>query len=85
MLKELRPDHWKSFEKATLYIDPLTIIIGTNASGKSSTLDALLFFYKEWFRAWVFFKSSTVMSICRLFAAAWNGYAANRKSHSPWS
>ena len=43
MLKELRLDHWKSFEQATLYIDPLTIIIGANASGKSNTLDALLF------------------------------------------
>ncbi|MFZ1983945.1 MAG: AAA family ATPase [Desulfatitalea sp.] len=43
MLKELKLDRWKSFEQATLYIDPLTIIIGTNASGKSNTLDALLF------------------------------------------
>lgn len=43
MLKELRLHHWKSFDRATLYIDPLTIIIGTNASGKSNTLDALLF------------------------------------------
>lgn len=43
MLKELKLHHWKSFDTATLYIDPLTIIIGTNASGKSNTLDALLF------------------------------------------
>ncbi|MFA7239563.1 MAG: AAA family ATPase [Sulfuricellaceae bacterium] len=43
MLKELRLQNWKSFEQGTLYIDPLTIIIGTNASGKSNTLDALLF------------------------------------------
>jgi AAA15 family ATPase/GTPase len=43
MLKELKLHHWKSFESATLYIDPLTIVIGTNASGKSNTLDALLF------------------------------------------
>lgn len=43
MLKELKLHHWKSFEQATLYIDPLTILIGTNASGKSNTLDALLF------------------------------------------
>lgn len=41
MLKELRLQHWKSFDNATLYIDPLTILIGTNASGKSNTLDAL--------------------------------------------
>lgn len=43
MLKEIRLHNWKSFEQATLYIDPLTILIGTNASGKSNTLDALLF------------------------------------------
>jgi len=43
MLKELTLHHWKSFEQATFYIDPLTILIGTNASGKSNTLDALLF------------------------------------------
>lgn len=43
MLKELKLHHWKSFDIATLYIDPLTILIGTNASGKSNTLDALLF------------------------------------------
>jgi len=42
MIKELTLTNWKSFEKATLYIDPLTIIIGANASGKSNTLDALL-------------------------------------------
>jgi predicted ATPase len=43
MLKELKLHQWKSFDKARLYIDPLTILIGTNASGKSNTLDALLF------------------------------------------
>ncbi len=43
MIKELTLTNWKSFDQATLYIDPLTIIIGANASGKSNTLDALLF------------------------------------------
>ena len=43
MLKELKLNHWKSFEEATFYIDPLTILIGANASGKSNLLDALLF------------------------------------------
>jgi len=43
MIKELNLKDWKSFESATLYIDPLTILIGSNASGKSNTLDALLF------------------------------------------
>lgn len=43
MLKTLNLRNWKSFETASLYIDPLTILIGANASGKSNTLDALLF------------------------------------------
>lgn len=43
MIKELKLINWKSFEDATLHIDPLTIIIGANASGKSNALDALLF------------------------------------------
>ena len=43
MITELKLENWKSFRDATLYIDPVTILIGTNASGKSNTLDALLF------------------------------------------
>lgn len=43
MLKELTIRHWKSFEEATLYIDPLTVLVGLNASGKSNVLDALTF------------------------------------------
>jgi len=43
MIKELKLKNWKSFEESTLYIDPLTILIGTNASGKSNLLDAFLF------------------------------------------
>ncbi len=35
MLKELRLVNWKSFRDATLYVDPLTVMIGMNASGKS--------------------------------------------------
>jgi len=35
MIKELKLKNWKSFEDGTLYIDPLTILIGTNASEKS--------------------------------------------------
>jgi hypothetical protein len=41
MIKEVRLENWKSFPKATLYLDPLTILIGTNASGKSNVLDAM--------------------------------------------
>lgn len=37
---------WKSFDESKLYIDPLTIIIGANASGKSNILDALLLLQK---------------------------------------
>ncbi len=46
MIKELTLQNWKSFKDGILYIDPLTIIIGTNASGKSNTLDALLFLHR---------------------------------------
>lgn len=41
MITELRLRNWKSFFDATLYIDPITVIIGTNASGKSNIFDAL--------------------------------------------
>ncbi len=43
MIKEIRLQNWKSFPKATLFLDPLTILIGTNAAGKSNVLDALDF------------------------------------------
>lgn len=43
MLKELTLKDWKSFGQTTLYIDPLTLLIGTNASGKSNLIDALKF------------------------------------------
>jgi len=43
MIEELRLRNWKSFGDSTLYIEPLTFIIGFNASGKSNILDALSF------------------------------------------
>lgn len=43
MITRLHLHNWKSFEDAVLYIDPLTFVIGTNASGKSNILDALNF------------------------------------------
>ncbi len=46
MIKEIELRNWKSFKKSKLYVDPLTILIGTNASGKSNILDALLFLQK---------------------------------------
>ncbi|GAB3480545.1 AAA family ATPase [Azotobacter salinestris] len=42
MITELLLENWKSYERATLHIDPLSVLIGTNASGKSNALDALL-------------------------------------------
>lgn len=45
MIKELNLNNWKSFSNAKLYIDPMTFIIGTNASGKSNVLDALSFLH----------------------------------------
>ncbi|OIP67517.1 MAG: hypothetical protein AUK43_19260 [Oscillatoriales cyanobacterium CG2_30_40_61] len=41
MLKQINLKNWKSFKEATLYIDPITILIGTNSSGKSNIIDAL--------------------------------------------
>jgi len=46
MIKELNLVNWKSFENAKLFIDPLTFLIGTNASGKSNVLDAFNFLYR---------------------------------------
>lgn len=43
MIKEILLTNWKSFSNARLFIDPVTVLIGANASGKSNTLDALLF------------------------------------------
>lgn len=43
MLKKLILENWKSFRYAELPIDPLTILIGTNASGKSNLIEALSF------------------------------------------
>lgn len=43
MLKQITFENWKSFRSAELEIDPLTVLIGTNASGKSNALDGLEF------------------------------------------
>ncbi|MEH2175926.1 AAA family ATPase [Nostoc sp.] len=43
MLKQLILENWKSFRYAELPLDPLTVLIGTNASGKSNVLEALEF------------------------------------------
>ena len=40
MLKKLILENWKSFRYAELPIDPLTVLIGTNASGKSNVVEA---------------------------------------------
>lgn len=43
MICALTLNNWKSFEQATLLIDQITFLIGTNASGKSNIVDALIF------------------------------------------
>ena len=43
MIKSITLKNWKSYEESTLYLDPLTIVIGTNSSGKSNVIDALIF------------------------------------------
>jgi Predicted ATPase len=43
MIKEIRFINWKSFRDAKVYIDPLNVLIGTNASGKSNIIDGIAF------------------------------------------
>jgi predicted ATPase len=43
MLKQLILENWKSFRYAELNFDPLTVLIGANASGKSNAIEALEF------------------------------------------
>ncbi|MDE6648513.1 MAG: AAA family ATPase [Muribaculaceae bacterium] len=43
MITALTLHNWKSFDKGTLLIDQITFLIGTNASGKSNIVDALIF------------------------------------------
>jgi energy-coupling factor transporter ATP-binding protein EcfA2 len=43
MLKQLILENWKSFRYAELPLDPLTVLIGTNASGKSNVVEAFEF------------------------------------------
>ena len=43
MLTAFSAHNWKSVKDATLNIDPLTVLIGTNSSGKSNVLDGLSF------------------------------------------
>lgn len=42
LIKSIKLKNWKSYKESVLYIDPLTIVIGTNASGKSNAIDALI-------------------------------------------
>lgn len=42
MITVLHLENWKSYERSSLQIDPLTVLIGTNASGKSNALDAFV-------------------------------------------
>ncbi len=43
MIRQIKFKNWKSFKDATLPIEQLTVLIGTNASGKSNALDAFEF------------------------------------------
>ena len=43
MIKRVELNNWKSFKQSTLFIDQMSFIIGSNASGKSNALDALDF------------------------------------------
>lgn len=43
MIKSIRLQNWKSFADATLRVQPLTVLVGTNASGKSNLFEAFSF------------------------------------------
>ena len=43
MITAFEFQNWKSYSDSKLHVDPLTVLTGTNASGKSNALDALLF------------------------------------------
>jgi predicted ATPase len=43
MISELRLQHFKSVEDATVAFDPVTVFVGNNGSGKSNIVDALRF------------------------------------------
>jgi len=45
MLKRLTLERFKGFEKAELNLGPLTLLVGTNASGKSNLRDAFRFLH----------------------------------------
>lgn len=45
MLKTLRLERFKNFETAELQLGPLTLLVGTNASGKSNIRDAFRFLH----------------------------------------
>ncbi|WP_341528927.1 AAA family ATPase [Nostoc sp. UHCC 0302] len=50
MLKQLILENWKSFRYAELPLDPLTVLIGTNASGKSNVVEALEFLQRTFIK-----------------------------------
>jgi hypothetical protein len=45
MIKSLRLQRFKNFRDATLRLGPLSVIVGTNASGKSNLRDAFRFLH----------------------------------------
>ena len=45
MFKSLRLERFKNFKDATLELGPFTVLIGSNASGKSNIRDAFRFLH----------------------------------------
>ncbi|NNJ11946.1 DUF3696 domain-containing protein [Chloroflexales bacterium ZM16-3] len=50
MITDLRVQNFKCFEDMTLHLGPLTLMAGTNASGKSSTIQSLLLLRQSYLR-----------------------------------
>lgn len=49
MITKIEVHNWKSYINSELFIDPLTIIFGTNSSGKSNIIEAFTFLQKASF------------------------------------
>jgi predicted ATPase len=48
MIEKLRIERFKNFREAEITLGPLTVLIGTNASGKSNLRDAFRFLHGVW-------------------------------------
>jgi len=63
MLTRLRLERFKSFEDAELSLEPFTLLVGANASGKSSVREALRFLHA----------AGRGYNLAEIFGGKWSG------------